>query len=156
MLHEEHPEYVLKIVGDASNEEGTHVVETIKQKAHIYNLKDSIILKPFSPNVHEEILEDAMYVNTSDYEGISNAMLEAMAIGLPVICTDCPVGGAKATIENDINGILVPVGDAESVYNAMKKIIEDKEFARNISKEATNLRDKISLDNIARKWMELL
>ena len=46
-------------------------------------------------------------------------MIEALAMGIPSICTDCPVGGAKLMIENRKNGILIPVGDVEALYNSM-------------------------------------
>lgn len=156
MLHKEYPEYKLRIIGDALNEEGIKVQESIEKQIKELRLVDSVELLPFSPNVHEEILEDFMYVNSSDYEGISNAMLEAMAIGLPVVCTDCPIGGAHATIQNEENGMLVPVGDSKAMYQAMREIIEDKELAEKLSRNASKLRETLSLENIAKQWMELL
>ena len=97
-----------------------------------------------------------MYGNSSDYEGMSNAMLEAMAIGMPVICTDCPIGGANAVINNNENGILTKVGDAEEMCEAMKKIASDNSFADTLSHNAAQIRYDLSLINTAKKWMELL
>ena len=97
-----------------------------------------------------------MYVNSSDYEGMSNAMLEAMAIGMPVICTDCPIGGANAVIKTNENGILTEVGNAKELCDAMKKIAGDKSFANKLSKNAAQIRYELSLENTAKKWMELL
>ena len=139
LLHQEYPEYKLRIIGDAFNEEGQEVQRTMQEQIKQLELEDAIELLPFSTNVHEDILEDFMYVNSSDYEGISNAMLEAMAIGMPVVCTDCPVGGAHATIQHEANGML-----------------EDEELARRISSNAAKLRETLSLENIAKQWMELL
>ena len=96
-----------------------------------------------------------MYVNSSDYEGMSNAMLEAMAIGMPVICTDCPIGGANAVIRNGENGILTEVGNAKEMSQAMKKIAGNKELADMLSKNAAKIRSEMSLANTAKKWMEL-
>lgn len=156
LLHVDYPGYKLRIIGDAPNEEGARVIEAVKNLVDKYKLDSVVELLPFSSNVHEDVLEDAMYVNTSDYEGISNAMLEAMAIGLPVVCTDCPIGGAKDTIEDGINGLLVPVGDAEATCLAMKRIIEDENLAETLSVNASKLRNQLSLKHIAQKWMELL
>lgn len=156
LLHRDYPNYKLRIIGDASNVEGKRVAEEVNSLITKYRLEDVVEQLPFSANVHEEVLKDAMYVNTSDYEGISNAMLEAMAIGLPVVCTDCPIGGAKATIEDGVNGLLVPVGDAHATYLAMKRIIEDQDLSKTLSINASKLRDKLSLEHIAQKWMELL
>ena len=97
-----------------------------------------------------------MYVSSSDYEGISNAMLEALAIGMPCVCTDCPIGGANATIRNGENGLLVPIKDKESLYKAMKEIIEDPALATKLSANATKIREELSLDQIARRWEELI
>lgn len=156
LLHEEYPEYVLRIIGDTLNEEGEQVQKELAERIAEWHLEESVAWCPFSLNVHEEIREDCMYVNSSDYEGMSNAMLEAMAIGMPVICTDCPIGGAHAAIEDGANGLLVPVGDARAMYTAMKRLIEDRELAETISRSAAEIRKTLSLERIAGRWMELL
>lgn len=156
MLHQDHPEYRLRVIGDALNDEGKKIEAQLEQFVQENELKDAVAFEPFMTNVHEAIIKDAMYVNSSDYEGISNAMLEAMAIGLPVVCTDCPIGGANATISDGENGLLVPVGDGEKLYQAMKHLIEDPKLAQKLSKRAITLRAELSLSKIAQKWMELL
>ena len=117
---------------------------------------ENVEFLPFSVNVHEKIIKDAMYVNSSDYEGMSNAMLEAMAIGMPVVCTDCPIGGASSIIKNHVNGMLVPVSDSKALYQAMKMIIENQELEKQISVNASKIRQELSLTNIAEMWMELI
>ena len=156
MLHQDYPDYTLRIIGDAVNDEGRRIEAQLKQYVHEHQLEAAVGFEPFKANVHEAILEDAMYVNSSDYEGISNAMLEAMAIGMPVVCTECPIGGAKATIFDSENGLLVPVGDSSALYRAMKRLIEEPELAQRISRNAAMLRDELTLESIAKKWMELL
>ena len=156
MLHEEYPGYDLRIIGDANNEEGIAVRAEAEEMIRALGISDSVRWEPFSADVHREVLQDYMYVNSSDYEGMSNAMLEAMAIGMPVVCTDCPIGGARAIIRDGENGLLVPVGDPEAMYRAMKRIIEDKDLARRLSRNASELRETLSLESIAKRWMELL
>ena len=155
-VHNKHPEYTLRIIGDAPNEEGKVVLQTLDKQLNELNLKQSVILEPFMKNVHEAVIKDAMYVNSSDYEGISNAMLEAMAIGMPVICTDCPIGGAKATIKDGENGLLVPIQNAAMLAKAMNRVIEEKELADKLSWNAPLIRDELSLEAITEKWMQLL
>ena len=155
-VHSKHSEYTLRIIGDALNEEGREVLQALDKKIGALNLKGSVKLEPFMKNVHEAIIKDAMYVNPSDYEGISNAMLEAMAIGMPVICTDCPIGGANATITDGENGLLVPIQNVEALANAMCRVIEEDGLADKLSQNASKLRDEISLDSITDKWISLL
>ena len=156
LLHKDHPDYTLRIIGDAPNDEGEQVLRTIKKMIADYSLQDAVLIEPFKANVHEVIIKDAMYVNSSDYEGISNAMLEALAIGMPVVCTDCPIGGAKATITDGVNGVLVPIQDADALYRGMKRVIEDEALAQSLSENASKLRKELSLDTITQKWMDLL
>ena len=155
-LHLEHPDYILRIIGDAPNKEGEEVLAYITKQIGDLKLSDNVKIAPFMKNVHENIIKDAMYVSSSDYEGISNSMLEAMAIGMPVVCTDCPIGGAKATIKDGENGLLVPIKDADALYMGMKKIIEDKALADKLSHNAVKLRDELSLDKITDKWEQLI
>lgn len=156
MLHEVHPEYRLRLIGDALNDEGRTIEKQLRAFVEEFGLADAVRFEPFMAEVHEAILKDAMYVNSSDYEGISNAMLEAMAIGMPVVCTDCPIGGANATIRDGENGLLVPIRDSKALYAAMRRIIEDKELEKRLSRNAASLGDELKLERIAKKWMELL
>lgn len=156
MLHRDYPAYTLRVIGDASNDEGKAIKAHLKQFIQENGLEQSVVFEPFMMEVHQAVIRDAMYVNSSDYEGISNAMLEAMAIGMPVVCTDCPIGGAKATITDGENGFLVPIKDPDALYRAMKRIIEEPGLADKLSHNAAKLRDMLSLEKTAEKWMELL
>lgn len=155
-LHQDHPDYRLRIIGDASNHEGQQVQQRLMESIQQLGLSDAVDILPFSNNIHQDIQQDAMYVNSSDYEGISNAMLEAMAIGLPVICTDCPIGGARAMIEHGENGLLVPVNDDEKLYEAMKLLVEDMSFAQQISSHAVHIRKVFDIKTIADLWLKIL
>ena len=97
--------YSLHIYGKGS------MLEELKSLVDSYGIGESVVFEGFKNNVHEEIKDAEMFVLPSNYEGMSNAMLEAMAMGLPVISTDHPIGGAKMCIEDGKNGILIPVGD---------------------------------------------
>ena len=150
MLTKDHDDYKLVIYGDGSFKE--ELEEYIKEK----KLEHKIEVNHFEQDVHRKVVDSCMFVSSSNYEGISNSMLEAMGIGLPTICTDCPCGGARMMIENNVNGILVPVEDVQSMYNAMKKIIENPEFAENLSKNATKIKEKLNQDKICKMWVEIL
>lgn len=155
-LHGDHPDYSLRIIGDAVNDADKKLETELKAFVAENGLGKSVSFEPFSPDVHGLILSDGMYVNSSDFEGMSNAMLESMAIGLPTVCTDCPIGGANAAIRDGENGLLTPVGDAEALYRAMKRVIEEPGLAEKLSENGRKLRDELRLDTVAKKWMELL
>lgn len=155
-IHKDHEDYRLRFIGNTQNADDEKALKETKTLIDELGIADFVDFEPFSLNVHSEIIEDAVYVNSSDYEGMSNAMLEAMAIGMPVVCTDCPIGGAAAVIKNGENGLLVDVGDAKGLAEAIKKVITDKELEATLSENAVKIKEELSLSNIARKWMELL
>jgi glycosyltransferase involved in cell wall biosynthesis len=97
-----------------------------------------------------------MYVCSSDFEGLSNSMLEAMAIGLPCVCTDCEGGGARMMIQDGKNGLLTPIGDEEAMYQAMKKLTDDPAFAARLGREAANVRQELSIYQIADRWETMI
>lgn len=145
-----HPEFCLKIWGKGS--EANYLQNIIYEK----KLQDKVQLMGYSDNIHMEIKQAYMYVNSSNHEGISNAMLESMAIGLPVVCTDCPCGGASMAIENNINGILVAMNDVYGMAEAMEKLISDHDFANYISENAKSIRSRFDQKTIVGEWKKVI
>lgn len=150
LLHEDHPEYQLSLYGDG-NEKCR--IETYIAKR---DLKDCISLYGSISDIHDKIKNCTMFVSSSDYEGLSNSMLEAMALGLPSVVTDCPCGGARMVINSYENGILAPVGDEEALYKAMKYVIENPEKAAIMSKNAAKVRLDLAVDKIAAEWGRMI
>ena len=146
----EFPDYSLALYGDGPEKES--IVDCIK----CFGLDSHVHLNPFEKNVLERVRESAMFVSSSNREGISNSMLEAMAIGLPVICTDCPAGGARMMIRTYENGILVPVNDPDALYQAMKYMIEHPADAARMAKEAVTIREILNKEIIMSKWKSFI
>ena len=149
-------EYTLELYGDIDNPAAKHTLLKVKENIIKYDIKDKVKLFAFQDKILDVVRDAAMFVSTSDFEGMSNSMLEAMAIGLPTICTDCPAGGARMIIQNYVNGILVPVGDAYAVSEAMKKVAEDLILAKKISNNGVKLREKLCISKITEEWVNLL
>ncbi|SFC76718.1 glycosyltransferase [Butyrivibrio sp. YAB3001] len=103
-------------------------------------------------HVAEHIEKTSLFILASYQEGMPNALLEAMSLGLPCISTDCPCGGPKDIINNNENGILVPVGDRTAMKKAILKVIQDSQFAERIGRNATYVQNKFSPDAVNRQW----
>ena len=93
-----------------------------------------------------------MFVLSSDYEGMPNALMEAMASGLPCVSTDCGGGGARFLIRDGENGFLVPKGDEEALADAMRKILSDKELADMLGNNARKLQETLAPEKIYGEW----
>ena len=128
----------------------------IKKCIEKHNISDSVTIKPFAQNVLDLVRDSAMFVSSSDREGISNSMLEAMAIGLPTISTDCPAGGARMMIKPYENGLLVPVKDPEAMYRAMKYMIEHPDGAEQMGRNAVAIRERLEKNKILEQWLSFI
>lgn len=150
ILHKELPDYTLTIFGEGEDR------EKLEKQIWELDLQNSVFLPGFESDVYPKLVDSACYVSSSNYEGMSNSMLEALAMGIPTVCTDCPIGGARTVIKDGENGLLVPVGDAEKMYQAIKRVISDQKFAKMMSDNAYALREKLSIEKISGQWMEIL
>lgn len=155
-FHKEFPEYELDIIGDPVGNDAEGYIDAVNEHIKQLNCKNRIHIFPSRKDIHDYIKDYSMFVSSSDFEGMSNSMLEAMAMGLPCVCTDCPAGGARAVIKDGENGLLTPVGDSHALYLAMKKIAENPELAAKLSQNSVKIREEQSVDKIIKKWMELI
>ena len=150
IISKEFPEYKLKIYGEGPEK------QILNKYISDNKLSQSVTLEGFCSNINEVFREAELFVSSSNYEGISNTMIEAMEIGVPVICTDCPIGGAKMMIDNRVNGILVPVGNKQSMIDAIRELILNKDFAEKLARNAIKRCEKFRLENIAEKWLRVI
>lgn len=149
-LKKSHKDIQLHIYGDGP--ERSNLIEQIKKS----NATDYIFLEGFRKNIYDIVNEYGIFVLPSIYEGISNAMLEALALGLTCVCTDCPIGGARLCIENKKNGLLVPVNDGDSLYEALDYLLNNKTICEKMGKKSINIRNRFSERNIISLWEEVL
>lgn len=105
-----------------------------------------------SSSLEKEIVNAALFVLPSNYEGMSNALMEAMVMGLPVIATDCPCGGCATLIKEGISGFLVPTGDDEALAEAMERVLSDETLARKLAENAGRLAEKVKPLKIYEEW----
>lgn len=149
-FHKSYPEYVLWIFGEGGlRAEYTNII-------HEFGISDWVEMPGFVADLPEKMNKAAMYVSTSNFEGISNVMLEALGMGVPTIVTDCPVGGARMFVDNGKNGLLIPMNQEKALLNGMVKIVTDTDFSNSISVSATHIREVLSADTICRAWLDLV
>lgn len=146
----EYPDIKLCIYGDGSSR------EELEQLVAEKNLSDRISLPGCITDVAEHISKAKIFVLTSNTEGMPNSLMEAMALGLPVISTDCPCGGPATLIEDGVNGMLVPVGDAYALADAMRKILSDEQFAEKLSENAYHIVQDLNPDKVNNEWKKYL
>ena len=119
-------------------------------------LTERVILAGNQSNVLEKINSASVYAFTSDFEGLPNALIEAMVLGLPCISTDCSPGGAAMLIDNYVNGILVPKGSEKDFSDGLRYLLSNKEHANQMGEKASHIIDKIKVENIIEEWKNFI
>lgn len=147
---ENHKSYKLELYGRGDEE------AELRAYAQDIGISDKVIFKGFSKDIHRDIAGAAMFILPSNYEGMPNALIEAMAMGMPVISTDCPCGGPRSLIIDGVNGLLVKVGDREGLTKAISNYVEHPQFAAECGKNAFNIRFDLSVQTIADRWDSVL
>ena len=147
---EKYPAMKLDIYGEGS------LRDALEEKIKILGLTGKVTLRGLTDKIGEVLASSRMFVLSSDYEGMSNALIEAMAAGVPVVSTDHPTGGAAALIEDGVNGYLTPVGDADALAGAMIKCLSDPEGTERMAKEAKKIAAGLSTGATADKWQEVI
>ena len=153
-LIKDYPDYQLHIYG--SQWPGTNDEEKLAALIREYGLEGKAIMKGVSKKPQEDIKDAMVWVSTSDYEGISNAQMDAMAIGMPVVATDCSPGGAAFLIKDKENGLLVKRSDAQAVYEGLKYMIEHPLEADEMGHKALEIDKLLDRDVIAKQWEDYL
>lgn len=150
LINKTHPDYKLVFYGDGDG------LNEMKDLVKELSLDEVIEFKGMVDNVIEEISNSRIFLLTSDFEGVPNALIEAMSLGLPCISTDCDPGGARLLISNNNNGILVSKGDIHEIYEAVNKMIEMPDFANELGNNAKEISSIFSEVEIKNKWLSYI
>ncbi|MDE7479063.1 MAG: glycosyltransferase [Lachnospiraceae bacterium] len=149
-IAEEYPTVKMAIYGEG--ELRAELEALVSEKG----LSDRITLPGNVSDVADRICKARIFTLTSNTEGMPNSIMEALALGIPVIATDCPCGGPATLIENGVNGLLVPVGDAFALADAFRRILEDKDFELKLRENAYKITEKLAPDKVDKEWEEYL
>lgn len=119
-------------------------------------LSENVFLHGNIKNIYDVYLNAKAYVLTSDYEGIPNSLLEALAAGLPCVATDCESGGCRELIESVNGGMLVDLGKDDEVAEAILYNINNPRNLDVSIAQMKNIRELYSIDRIADEWLEYI
>jgi len=142
--------YELRIYGKGEDE------DKLKSYTEELGLTDRVRFMGFARNIWETEGNAAMFVLSSHYEGMPNALIEAMVMGIPCVSTDCPIGGPRELITDNENGLLVPIKDPDALSQAMIKLISDSSFAERLGHKASSVGDRLSPGAICDEWLSYI
>ena len=125
-----YPFAVLKIYGEGA------LREELQDQINALNLNEKVFLMGDTNNVAKALETADLFVLSSDYEGMPNALMEAMAAGVPCISTDCPCGGPRELFAEELSDKLVQCGNAEQLAEKICKALEAAENGMTEKKHA--------------------
>jgi len=150
IVNEKYPDLTLHFYGDGKD------LPQVKKIAQESNLADKIFFHGHVKNVCQEIFNAKIFVLSSDYEGIPNALIESMLLGVPSISTDCRPGGARILIKDGVNGIISPKGDSRILSENIIRLLENNQLADSFTMQSPKISETFSEANIAQKWNDVL
>lgn len=145
-LKDKYSEYTLEIYGDG--ELRSNIEETAAQ----LGIAERVLLPGVVQDVAERICRASLFLLTSYSEGVSNALIEALALGLPVIATDVPSGGTEELMEDGVNGLVIPAGDQEALTRAMDRLLGDSDYAERLGREAAKIQERLAPERVNPLW----
>lgn len=113
-------------------------------------LKDTVSLPGHALDIHEKIADASVFVLSSEYEGLPNALIEAMMLGIPCITTDYP--GAEEVMEDGVTGLIVPRGDAKALAEKLILLARDRETGNRLGENARIAGERYSMENVMGLW----
>ncbi len=143
------PDYRLVIFGEGE------LRNELQKRIDNAELSNRISMPGTNPEVLKFVNKASVFVLSSDYEGMPNVLMEALALGVPCISTRCDMGPEELIINGE-NGILVDTGSSEQIAATLLNIIKNPELAKKLSKSSMKLRETHSIDEISKKWIEYL
>lgn len=147
-FHKVHDDYILTIYGEGQCR------SNLEMKIKKLGLNNCISLPGKKVNVHDLILGASIYAMASNFEGMSNSLIEAMCLGLPCISTK--VSGATDLIKDHQNGILVGIGDVDAMAEAMTELAESECKRKTLGEKSSELYEILNVDAIAEQWLNYI
>lgn len=140
-----HPDWTLVVLG-----EGPQRAE-LEQRIRRHGLETRVRLPGWTSEPQLILRTSGIFVLPSRYEGFPNALLEAMAWGLPAISFDCPNGPAEI-IRHGVDGLLVPPGDVPALASALDRLMSDNAERQRLGTATAEVTERFSLRTFFERW----
>lgn len=150
LVADKYPDINLLIFGDGS------LKEELKQLVLELQLNTRVIFMGEHKDVLEYVRKSRAFILSSDFEGMPNALIEALACGVPCISTKCPCGGPEYLIDNMQNGILVSVNNLDELAKSIDIVLSDNELSKSMADEAYKIHSTLNERLIFGKWINYL
>ena len=134
----------LMILGEGLEE------KKLKALAAELRIEEDFVLPGFQQNPYPFIAKAAVFALSSLWEGLPTVLIEAMALGTPVVATDCP-GGSAEILDNGKYGSLVPVGDSKALADAILEILSG-----NVKLVDSAWLEQFTLKNASQQYLDVL
>lgn len=141
-IKDEYPEWSLKLYGDGED----------KDLLSNQYVDDRIEFCGQIDSVADEIYDASIFVLPSKQEGMPNALIEAMALGIACISTDCPCGGPAELISDGVDGIFISVDDTEGLINSLRELMDNSDKRELIGNNALDIRERLNPDIVNDEW----
>lgn len=141
-----YPDSHLYMVGDGE------LRDELQGLAESLGISTNVIFTGYVSDIPDRLKKAYMFILTSNSEGMPNTLLEAMALGVCSISTDCPCGGPYDLITNEEDGILVPVNDTDALSAWMDRLLNDYELADKIGKNAYETLKAYRPETVNMRW----
>lgn len=146
-LAETYPDYTINIFGDGEQK------EELSRMINNQDLQNTVFLRGKTDRIIDELSKSRIFVLCSDYEGMPNALIEAMACGCACISSNCEFGPSEL-IDDGNNGLLFPTGSVKDLVNALEKVIQNPELGESLSNNALGIINRLSTKPICLNYRE--
>ena len=148
IINEKHPDWKLEIYGEG------RLYQTLFQQINNSGLENSVFLKGAVNDLTQAYSESSIFALSSQSEGFSLVILEAMACGLPVVSYDCPTG-PRSLISEGVEGFLVELNNVEQLAERLNYLIEHEDVRRTMGTKARRKAEGYTPENVCKLWMDL-
>lgn len=147
-FHQTHPEFVLEIYGRG---EDRQMLQELIAKS---SCPEAISVHDPIPSIHQMVLDYRCFVQTSDFEGMSNALLECYCLGIPCVSSDWP--GVEDIIADGVDGLLYPRQDVKALAAQLTRIAEDDELCDALTKKALSSASRFNEKDVIGRYCEVI